>query len=113
MTGPVVPLSPPFRRCAPGRSMEELSDEAIDPASAGEQWFEHHGSPADAIRHALPPGRTSGGRRASSGLGWRWMKFSDCHLAELGDGLPENWFITGTGTFVGIAWALLSAGKLK
>ena len=96
------------------RSMEELPDQLPILHQRASGWFERHGSPADAIRHALA-GRDF--ERAAGIIERAWPAmdehFQTATWLNWAKGLPEELVRNRPVLLVGIAWALLSAGKLE
>ncbi|MCB0220896.1 MAG: tetratricopeptide repeat protein, partial [Chrysiogenetes bacterium] len=96
------------------RSMEELSGQLPALHLRASEWYERHGSPADAVRHALAAadfGRAAG----LIELAWPAMdeNFQTATWLSWAKALPEETARTRPVLLVGIAWALLSGGEME
>ena len=96
------------------RSAEELSGQLSALHQRASEWYEHQGSPADAVRHALAAadfGRAAGLIERA----WPAMdgNFQSATWLSWAKALPEELVHTRPVLLVGIAWALLSGGELE
>ena len=96
------------------RAIQEQSDLIPTLHHRASEWYEHNGSPADAVRHSLAAkdfGRAAG----LIELAWPAMDGSFQTAVWLGwvKALPDELVRTRPVLMVGYAWALLSEGELE